>query len=125
MQLKYNTIETKSKTLAIRIVQLAQYLQEEKREFVLSGQLLRSGTNVGALVKGAIREQNKAELLAKINSALEESAQIEYLLEILHATNYLSDLEYESINDGNKEVFEQLTGVLRVSEKKQYSRVNA
>ena len=125
MQFKYNTIETKSETLAIRIVQLAQYLQEEKREFVLSGQLLRSGTNVGALVKGAIREQNKTALLAKINSALEESAQIEYLLEILHATNYLSDLEFESINDGNKEVFEQLTGVLRVSEKKQYSRVNA
>jgi len=113
-----NVIETKSKAFAIRVVWLARYLQEEKREFVISKQLLRSGTSVGANVKEAISGQSKADFTSKMNIALKESAETEYWLEILHETDYLSDKEFESMYADNKELIRILTSIIKTSKNK-------
>ena len=112
-----NVIETKSKEFAIRVVKLTRFLQEEKKEFVISKQLLRSGTSIGANVKEAIRGQSKADFTAKMNIALKESSETEYWLEILHETGYLSDSEFESAFFDNKEIIKILMSIVKTSRK--------
>ncbi|MCL2634677.1 MAG: four helix bundle protein [Oscillospiraceae bacterium] len=112
---KDNIIVNKSKKFAVRIVKLSRYLQEEKREFVLSKQLLRSGTSIGANVKEAIRGQSRADFNAKMNIALKESSETEYWLEILHETNYLTDSEFESIYSDSKEIIRILMSIVKNS----------
>ena len=110
-----NVIETKSKSFAIRIVRLARYLQREKREFVLSKQLLRSGTSIGANVKEALRGQSRADFISKMNIALKESSETEYWLEILHETDYLSNKEFRSVNNDNQEILRILMSIVKTS----------
>ena len=85
-----NAVVDKSKAFAIRIVKMYRYLREEKREFVLSTQVLRSGTSIGANVKEAIRGQSTADFIAKMNIALKEASEAEYWLELLKETDYLT-----------------------------------
>ncbi len=92
-----NVIVIKSKAFALRIIRLYQYLGTEKREYVISKQILRSGTSIGANVKEAIRGQSKADFYAKINIALKEASETEYWLELLHETDYIQKHEFESI----------------------------
>jgi four helix bundle protein len=89
--------------------------EEEKREFVMSKQLLRSGTNIGANVKEAIRGQSRADFISKMNIALKESSETEYWLEILHETDYLSDSEFTSIYSDSKEILKILTSIVKTS----------
>jgi four helix bundle protein len=110
-----NVIECKSKAFAVRVVKLAGYLQEQKREFVMSKQLLRCGTSIGANVKEALRGQSKADFISKMNIALKESSETEYWLEILHETEYLSDSEFESIYADSKEILKILISIVKTS----------
>ena len=114
-----NVIEIKSSAFAIRIVKLVLYLQEKKREFVISKQLLRSGTSVGANVKEAVRGQSKADFTAKMNIALKEASETGYWLKILHEKDYLSDSEFESIYADNKEIIKILMSIVKTSGNKQ------
>ena len=84
-------IETKSFQFAIRIVKLYQYLCEEKREYILSKQLVRCGTSIGANVSEAQRGQSKPDFYAKIAISLKEANETRYWIRLLHATEYLSD----------------------------------
>ncbi len=93
-----NVIVEKSKRFAVRIVALYQYLVNEKNEYVLSKQVLRSGTSIGANVHEAIRGQSKPDFRTKMNIALKEASETEYWLEILHETNYINDKQFDSIN---------------------------
>ncbi len=105
---KENKILINSKNFAIRIIRLYQYLNEEKKEHVLSKQLLRCGTSIGANVRESINAQSKADFMSKLNIALKESNETEYWLELLYETNYLTKEQYDSIiNDNNN-----LTGTL-------------
>ena len=85
-----NVIAVKSKAFAVRIVKLYKYLIDEKKEFVLSKQLLRSGTSIGANVYEAIRGVSKADFKNKMGIALKEASETQYWLEILFETDYLS-----------------------------------
>ena len=114
-----NIIEMKSKAFAIRIVKLARYLQGEKHEFILSKQLLRSGTSIGANVKEALRGQSKADFTAKMNIALKEASETEYWLEILHETDCLPDFEFDSAHADNKEILRILMSIVKTSRKEQ------
>ena len=96
-----NAIKDQSKAFAIRIVRLCRYLREEKNEWILSKQLLRSGTSIGANVAEALASISKKEFLAKMYISFKECHETEYWLELLHDTNYLSDEEFESINLDN------------------------
>ena len=92
-----NTVLNKSKKFAVRIVNLYKYLCAEKSEFVLSKQLLRSGTSIGANVREANQAQSKNDFISKMSIALKEASESEYWLELLHETDYLSDEQFSSI----------------------------
>lgn len=97
---KENVLFVKSFAFAIRVVRLYQYLVAEKKEYVLSKQLLRSGTAVGALVREAQNAESKADFIHKLGIAQKECDETSYWLELLKETEYLSNDEFESI-DGN------------------------
>lgn len=82
-----NVVVTKSKLFALKTIRLYQYLSERKREYVMSKQLLKSGTSIGANVKEAIRGQSKADFYAKMNIALKECSETEYWLELLYESH--------------------------------------
>lgn len=109
-----NIILEKTKSFAIRIVKLCKYLND-KNEYVLSKQLLRSGTSIGANVREAQRGQSKADFISKMNIALKEACETEYWLEILFESEYLSKEEYESIYNDNKEITKLLMSITKTA----------
>ena len=108
-------IEAKSFDFAVRIVKLYQYLCEEKKEFVLSKQLLRSGTSIGANVSETENAQSKADFISKMNIALKEANETQYWLRLLYSTDYLSDKEFESINADITELIAILTSICKTA----------
>ena len=103
-----NIIKTKSFAFALRIVKLYQFLSSEKKEFVLSKQLLRSGTSIGALVRESEHAESKQDFIHKLAIAQKECDESIYWLELLKATNYISDKEFESIANHNQELLKML-----------------
>ena len=77
---------------AVHIVRLYQFLCDSKKEFVMSKQVLRSGTSIGANLKEAMRGQSRADFCAKVNIALKEASETEYWLELLYRTDYITKL---------------------------------
>ncbi len=108
-----NIIEAKSFEFAVRTVNLYKHLTEIKKEFVLSKQLLRSGTSIGANVTEAQRGQSKADFNAKMNIALKEANESEYWLRLLHKTEYLTDVEFESISKDINEILAILISICK------------
>lgn len=98
-----NVVADKSFAFAVRIVRLNRFLCEEKREYVLSKQLLRSGTSVGANVREAQHAQGKRDFASKMNIALKEANETLYWIELLHATDHIDENQKTSIwNDANE-----------------------
>jgi four helix bundle protein len=89
---------------AIRIVKLSNHLTATKKECVLSKQLLRSGTSIGANIAEAEQAQSKADFISKMNIALKEAVETNYWLRLLHATDYLSETEFTSIHSDCREL---------------------
>lgn len=110
-----NIIEKKSFDFAIRIVRLYKYLSDKKKEFVLSKQLLRSGTSIGANVAEAQQAQSKADFISKISIALKETTETKYWLRLLNATDFLSDNEIKTILANCVEIEKILTTILKSS----------
>ena len=102
----------KSFGFAIRIVRLYKILYERK-EFVLSKQMLRSGTAIGALLKEAA--QSKADFISKVNIALKEANETEYWIMLLKETDYLSEKEYESIIEDCRELIKLTVSIVKTS----------
>ena len=92
-----NVILTKSYDFANRAVRLCRFLCEQHREYVLSQQMLRSGTSIGANVREAQRAQSRKDFIAKLTIALKEAYETEYWLELLHDNNYLTKEQFDSI----------------------------
>ena len=92
-----SVLEEKSVSFAIRIVKLYKYLTENKKEFVMSKQLLRSGTSIGANVAEAQYAQTKADFGTKMHIALKEASETRYWLILLKETDFLTDLELKSL----------------------------
>ncbi len=110
-----NVIKLKSKDFAIRIIKLYKYLVNEKHEYVMSKQILRSGTSIGANVTEAIYAQSKADFNNKINVALKESAETVYWLEILYETDYITKHQFDNINQDATEILKLLISILKSS----------
>ncbi len=108
-----NVIRDKSKGFALRVIKLYQYLNEEKHEYVLSKQLLRSGTSIGANVREATRGQSKPDFYAKLHIALKEADETAYWLELLHESGYMDDKTFASINADCNELMSILVAILR------------
>jgi four helix bundle protein len=116
--MKENVIKSKSFAYAIRVVKLFQYLQAEKKEYVLSKQLLRSGTSVGALVREAEHSESKADFIHKLAIAQKEINENIYWLELLNATEYLTKEQFESINAGAVEIIKLITSIIKTTKAK-------
>ncbi|MGN0462325.1 MAG: four helix bundle protein [Ruminococcus sp.] len=112
-----NIIETKSFNFAVRIVKLYKFLCNQKNEFTLSKQLLRSGTSIGANVAEAQQAQSKADFVAKINIALKEASETKYWIKLLQATDYLSTDETTSILTDCVEIEKILVSIIKTSRK--------
>jgi len=108
-----NIVKNKSFTFAVRIVKLYQYLFENKREFVLSKQLLRSGTSVGAMIREAEHAETKNDFKHKLAIAQKEINETIYWLELLKETAYLNDEEFISINEDATEIIKLLTTIIK------------
>ena len=103
----------KSKRFAVRIVNLYNYLSEEKKEYILSKQLLKSGTSIGANIAEANCAISEKDFLAKMYIAFKECAETEYWLELLYDCSYLTIQEYESINKDCKEIKKLLSSITK------------
>ena len=108
-----NVVERKSKSFALRSIRLFQYLTKEKREFILSKQVIRSGTSIGANVKEAIYGQSRADFLAKMSIALKEANETDYWLELIYAGGYISFSEYQSIAHDCDDLIRLLTAIVK------------
>ncbi|MCB9226467.1 MAG: four helix bundle protein [Chitinophagales bacterium] len=115
--MKENVLKNKSYAFAIRIVKLYQILKEEQKEFVLSKQLLRAGTSIGALYREAEFAESKADFIHKLSIAQKECNETMYWLELLKETKYLSEKEFKSIHTDAIEIIKLLTSILKTSKK--------
>lgn len=104
-----NILAKKTLEFSIRIVRLFQYLNTEKKEFILSKQLLRSGTNPGAMVREASMAESGLDFIHKLSVAQKEICETRYWLELLKATDYLNDNEYSSIDMDAEEILKIIT----------------
>ena len=97
-----NTLYDLSKKFALRIIHLYQFLVEKKKEYVMSKQVFRSGTSIGANIAESMNAQSRADFVSKLSVALKEATETKYWLELLHDSDYLMDNEFDSIvNDVN------------------------
>ena len=108
-----NVIYEKSFHFAIRVVKLYRFMTDSKKEFVLSKQLLRSGTSIGANIAEAEKAQSSADFYAKMNIALKEANETRYWLRLLHATDYLTDQQFFSVETDTKEIIALLTAICK------------
>jgi len=111
--MKKNIVKDKSFGFAIRVVRLYQFLVSDKREYVLSKQLLRSGTSVGAMVREAEHSESKADFKHKLSIAQKEINESMYWLELLKETDYLNESEFESLNKDAVEIIKLLTSIIK------------
>jgi four helix bundle protein len=111
---KKNIIKEKSFAFAIDIVNLYKVLTDRK-EFVLSKQLLRSGTSIGANVRESEHAQSKADFIHKLSISLKEANETEYWLDLLYETKYLSDIEFQNIKPKIIELLRLLTSIIKTS----------
>ena len=108
-----NVVKDKSFEFAIRIINLYKHLTGSKQEFVISKQLLRSGTSIGANICEAEQAQSTADFLSKISISLKESCESDYWIRLLHRTDYISEQEYQSIIADCKELTKLLTSIIK------------
>lgn len=110
-----NVVLEKSRAFSIRIVRLCALLRDERREPVLSKQLLRSGTSVGANISEAVYAQSRADFIAKMHIALKETSESGYWIDLLYRTDRLTEREYDSIVKDQRELIRLLTAIVRTA----------
>ncbi len=115
MKSRENILKEKSYSFAIRIVRLSQFLLTEKKEFVLSKQILRSGTAVGALIREAEFAQSKADFINKMSIALKEANETDYWLLLLRDTDYLEEKLFENLEQNCKELIALLVASIKTA----------
>ncbi len=114
--MKENVIVEKSFAFAIRVVKAYKFLTENKKEFVLSKQFLRSGTSIGANVEEAVGGQSKADFLAKLSIAYKEARETHYWIRLLKETNYFEDSQAQSLLDDLEEIL-KIIGKIQITSK--------
>lgn len=119
--MRNRVLEDKCMAFSIRIVNLHQFLQQTSKEFVLSKQILRSGTSVGANVAEAMYAQSRADFFAKIGIAKKEAAETAYWLKLLQRTNYIDVTQFDSMNADNQEILKILTAISKNRDKSRNS----
>jgi four helix bundle protein len=115
MEHRSGVLKEKSKAFAIRIVHLYQYLCQSKKEMIMSKQLLRAGTAIGAMQRGGEYAESKADFIHKYAIAQKECSETLYWLELLYETKYFKEDEYNSIYEDAKELMRLFTASIRTA----------
>ena len=110
-----NDVYEISKEFAVRMVNLYNYLIDNKKEYVMSKQLSRSGTSIGANVFEGKQAQSRADFASKMNIALKEASESGYWIDLLHDTQYLSESEYQSLFADCKRIIAVLTKIVKAT----------
>jgi four helix bundle protein len=110
-----NVVREKSFAFALRVVRVCRWLAEERREYVLSRQLLRSGTAVGALVREAEHAESRADFIHKLSVALKEANESDYWLDLLHQSGYLDTPRHTTLHAYLTELLKLLTAILKTT----------
>ena len=110
-----NPIEKRSYLFALRIVKAYKYLTKQKDEYVLSKQMLRSGTSIGAMMREAKFAQSRADFVNKASIALKEANETLYWIELLHDSEYIDDKTFESIHNEADEITSILASIVKTT----------
>lgn len=113
--MKNNVIKTKSFKFALKIVKLYKYLSKNKNEFVLSKQILKSGTSIGANINEALQAQSKKDFLNKMNISLKECSETKYWLELLYESEYIDTTMMQSVYNDCIEVEKILSSIVKTT----------
>ncbi len=116
--MKYNILVDKSKTFALRIIKLYRYLTTEKNEYLISKQLFRSGTSIGANIREGTRAQSDADFYTKITVALKEADESAYWLELLYESGIISKEQYDSIYSDCDELIKIMVAITKKQKQK-------
>mgnify|MGYP001484662793 CR=1 FL=1 len=111
--MRENVVKSKSFNFAIRVIRLYQFLVSEKKEYVISKQLLRSGTSVGAMIRESEHAESKSDFKHKLSIAQKEINESIYWLELLEKTDYLDEKEFNSLNNDAVEIIKLLTAIIK------------
>jgi len=115
---KDNIIQLKSFQFAIRIVKVYQYLTTEKKEYILSKQLMRSGTSIGANIEESIGAQSDKDFYSKLTIAYKEARETHYWIRLLTETNYLTSKEENSLLKDTEEILRIITSIQKTIKEK-------
>ena len=113
--MKKNIVKEKSFDFALKIVHLSRQLASEKREYELAGQLKRSGTAIGALIREAENAQSKADFIHKLSISLKEAGETEYWIDLLYHSGLMSQKQYDYIRQDAAELNKLLISILKTS----------
>jgi len=113
--MKENILKDKSFAFALRIIKLYKFLIEEKKEYIMSKQLLRSGTAIGALVREAEHAESKADFIHKLSISLKETNETEYWIDLLFYSEFIDNNSYKSIITDCKELLKLLISIIKTS----------
>ena len=113
--MKENIIKSKSFTFAVKTVRIYQFLREQRKEFILSKQLLRSGTSVGAMIRESEHAESRKDFIHKLAIAQKEINETIYWIDLLKETNYLSEEQYISINTDAIELIKIITRIIKTT----------
>lgn len=113
-----NIVKNKSFSFAIKLVKIFQTLVNDKKEYILSKQVLRSGTSVGAMVRQAEHAESKSDFIHKMAIAQKEINETIYWLELLKETEYISSENFESINSDAVEILKLITSIIKTTKQK-------
>ena len=111
--MRENVVKNKSFAFAVRVVKLYQFLCEQKKEFVLSKQLLRSGTSVGAMIREAEHAETKNDFKHKMGIAQKEINETIYWIDLLKETGYVTTEQFDSIKNDAVEIIKLITAILK------------
>ena len=112
---KENVVAEKSYAFALRVIKLYKFLVEDKKEYVLSKQILRSGTAIGALIKESEHAQSKADFIHKLNIALKEANETSYWLMLLKDSEYIDESSFNSIHTDCVELLKLLISIVKTN----------
>jgi four helix bundle protein len=116
--MKENILKTKSFAFAVRIVKLYKFLKKEHNEFIISQQIIRSGTAIGALIREAEHGESLKDFVHKLNISLKEANEAKYWLDLLFASDFITKRMYDSINKDCEELLKLLIASVKTTKKR-------
>lgn len=123
--MRNNIVKIKSFAFAIRIIKLYRFLCNNKKEFVISKQLLKCGTSVGALIRESEYAESRSDFVHKLHIAQKEINESIYWIELLEATNFLVTDQFESINNDAIEILKLLTSIIKSTKRVSPKAINS